>query len=186
LGATEQAVPSYVRQNRTLILGMGNPILGDDGVGVRVAERLRGELSADSGVDVSEACVGGLSLMERMVGYEKVILVDALCKEPVNPGAVRKLSLNDLRIMGCTQHIVSAHDTNLITALEAGRRMSLPLPKNVVIYAVEAAHVLDFGEELTPEVADAVPRVVRAVLEEVACSVIESDSTEGRKPDGIT
>jgi hydrogenase maturation protease len=167
---------------------MGNPILGDDGVGVRVAERLKGELSADSGVDVSEACVGGLSLMERMVGYEKVILVDALCKEPVNPGAVRKLSLNDLRTMGSTQHIASAHDTNLITALEAGRRMSLPLPlpKNVIIYAVEAAHVLDFGDELTPEVADAVPRVVRAVLEEVACSVIEYDSTEGRKPDGIT
>ena len=129
LGATTLAAPSLTRHNKTLVLGMGNPILGDDGVGVRIAEEVQVALPADAGVDVSEACVGGLSLMERMVGYDTVILVDALCTAPVHPGAVRKLDLDDLRTMGSTQHIASAHDTNLLTALDAGKRMSLPLPQ---------------------------------------------------------
>ncbi len=73
------AAPSLTRHNKTLVLGMGNPILGDDGVGVRIAQEVQVALPADAGVDVSEACVGGLSLMERMVGYDTVILVDALC-----------------------------------------------------------------------------------------------------------
>jgi hydrogenase maturation protease len=165
---------------------MGNPILGDDGVGVRIAERVERALPAGAAVDVSEACVGGLSLMERMVGYERVILVDALCSHPVRSGLVRKLTLDDLREMGWTQHVASAHDTNLLTALEAGKRMSLPLPEDITVYAVEAENILDFGEELTPEVAAAIPAVVGAILGDLKDLIGRVDSTEGRKADGLT
>jgi hydrogenase maturation protease len=54
---------------RTLILGLGNPILTDDGVGVLVAEQVRARLPEDTHIDITEVSVGGLTLMETMIGY---------------------------------------------------------------------------------------------------------------------
>jgi len=156
-----------MEMKRTLILGVGNPILTDDGVGVRVAEAVREALPADAPVDVREASVGGLTLMETMVGYDRVILIDAFLSRGGIPGTIRRLSLEDLRTISPTRHSASAHDTSLVTALEMGRRMGLPLPDEIVIYAVEAENVTDFGEGLTPAVAAAVPQVVAAVLSEI-------------------
>lgn len=181
LGAAEKVAPFPIGDKRTLVLGMGNPILGDDGVGVRIAEAVQAALPDGVAIDVSEACVGGLSLMERMVGYERVILIDAMCVQPVRPGTIRRMDLEDLREMIPSQHIASAHDTNLLTALDAGRRMSLPLPDRVTLFAIEAEYVLDFGEELSPEVAGAVPEVVRAVLAELGCPESPLDSENERR-----
>ncbi len=167
LGATERIAPDLSRRHKTLVLGLGNPILGDDGVGVRVAEKVQAVLPSDAPVDISEACVGGISLMERMVGYENVILVDALKLNEITPGVVRKLQLEELRDISITQHSASTHDTNLVTAYDAGKRMSLPLPNDVTVIGIEADVTLDFGEQLSPVVEQAVPRAVEAVMAEL-------------------
>ena len=151
-------------RKKTLILGLGNPILTDDGVGVRVAQAVRAALPPDASVDVSEASVGGLGLMERLLGYDKVILIDALCTGQQTPGVCRRLTLNDLRSISPTQHSASAHDTNLVTALELGRQMGLSLPGEIIIYAIEVENITDFGETLTPAVKQAIPKVTTAVL----------------------
>ncbi|MCO6452498.1 MAG: hydrogenase maturation protease [Caldilineales bacterium] len=158
---------------KTLIIGLGNPILTDDGVGVRVAYALQEqvtvtcEVTVTSDIDITEASVGGLRLMEMMVGYERVILIDACTQGGDPPGSFRRLSLPDLEAMTPTQHTASAHDTSLATALAMGRRMDLPLPEDVTIYAVRAENVIDFGDTPTPAVASAIPRVVEAILAEL-------------------
>ncbi len=152
---------------KTLVLGLGNPILTDDGVGVRVAESVQRMLPADAPVDVREASVGGLMLMEMMLGYDRVILIDAYCPSNRQPGVVHRFTLDDLRAIGATQHSASAHDAGLITALEMGRRMGLPLPDEIVIYAVEVENISDFGEEPSPAVAGAIPTAAAAVLAEL-------------------
>jgi hydrogenase maturation protease len=153
---------------KTLVLGLGNPILTDDGVGVRVAEAVGRLLPPDIPVTVSEASVGGLGLMERLLGFERVILIDALYRGDNRPGAIHRLTLADLQSISPTQHSASAHDTSLVTALEMGQRMGLPLPEEIIIYAIEVANITDFGEELTPAVAQAVPVVTAVVLEELS------------------
>ena len=152
---------------KTLVLGLGNPILSDDGVGIWVAEMVRRALPPGTSVEVSEASVGGLALMERMVGYDRVILIDALQTTGGQPGTIRRLTLTELASMNPTQHVASAHDTNLITALEMGQRMQLALPREVIIFGIEVEKVFDFGERPTPAVAAAVPRAAAAVLEEL-------------------
>ena len=82
---------------KTLVLGLGNPILTDDGVGVRVAEAIREALPPDTSIDVSEASVGGLRLMERVLGYDRVILIDALHNNHNHPGVIHRMTLEDLR-----------------------------------------------------------------------------------------
>jgi len=153
---------------RTLVVGLGNPILTDDGVGVKAAALVDAALPAELRRDVvvTEASVGGLRLMEMMIGFERAIIIDAILpREGQGAGTLRRLSLDDLRTLSPTQHSASAHDTTLVTALEGGELLGLALPQEIVIFAVEVENITDFGEEPTPAVRAAIPRVARAVLE---------------------
>ncbi|MHC4990639.1 MAG: hydrogenase maturation protease, partial [Planctomycetota bacterium] len=134
---------------RTLVLGLGNPVLTDDGVGWHVVRRLQPLLRDRADVDIRFCDRGGLRLMEEMVGYDRVVIVDALCAGSL-PGAVRWMGPGEIR----TQHSASAHDVNLTTALELGREIgaSLPPPDEIIIVAVEASDVETFGERCTRQV----------------------------------
>jgi hydrogenase maturation protease len=155
---------------KTLVLGLGNPILTDDGIGVLVAERVKAALPEAYPVDISEVSIGGLTLMETMIGYDRVILVDAIQQVGVAPGSIQRLTLEELRSISPTQHSASAHDASLVTALQTGEQMGLPLPKQITIYAVQVENVTEFCDQPTPAVAAAIPRVMEAVLEEILFS----------------
>ena len=155
---------------KTLVLGLGNPILTDDGVGVRIAEAVRAALPSDAQVEIDEASVGGLELLERLLGYQRVFLIDAIHPGREQPGTIHRLSLDDLRGMSPTQHSASAHDTTLVTAWEMARQMDLPLPEELIIYAIEVKNITEFSEELTPAVALAIPKVAAAILTELGNS----------------
>lgn len=153
---------------RTIVVGLGNPILGDDGVGWRVAEELQALNCQALGraplpADVECLALGGLSLMESLEGYDRAIIVDALHTAGTRPGRVLCFALEELPDLSCG-HTTAAHDTSLQTALKAGRAMGVSLPNEITVVAIEAERVYDFCEELSPPVADAVPRAVEQVL----------------------
>ena len=160
---------------KILVIGLGNPILTDDGVGVKVAYALE-DILADSRPDVvvTEASAGGLRLMELMLGYDRAIIVDAFTNGSNTPGKMHRMTLDDLRDISPTQHSASAHDTTLVTALDAGKALGMHLPDEVVIYAIEVENVIDFSEEPTTAVAAAIPGAVTAVLHELG---VEYDLT---------
>ena len=140
----------------------------DDGVGVLVAEEVRSRLPEDTPIDITEVSVGGLTLMETMIGYDRVILIDAFQRLHDNcPGKVHRMSLEDLRSISPTQHSASPHDASLVTALEAGQRMGLPLPQDITIFAIEVENVMDFSDQPTQPVAAVIPQVTEAVLAEI-------------------
>ena len=84
------------------------------------------------------------------------------------------MTLKDLRAVSPTQHSASAHDTTLVTALDAGKALGMHLPDEVVIYAIEVENVIDFSDEPTTAVAAAIPGAVTAVLQELG---VEYDLT---------
>jgi hydrogenase maturation protease len=152
----------------TLIIGVGNPILADDAIGWRVVQALREFLqnepdSASIAVEVTEACVGGLSLAEMMVGYRRAVVIDAIMTRGGVPGTVYHFTLCDLP---GTLNTASSHDTNLTTALVALRRFEavVPADDSIDIIAVEAQDVLTFSETCTPAVEASIPAAVQAVL----------------------
>ena len=77
---------------KTLVLGLGNPLVTDDSVGLRVVEGTEAVLADRSDVEVSEDYWGGLRLMERMIGFDRVIVVDAI-HTGTPPGTIHLLSL---------------------------------------------------------------------------------------------
>jgi hydrogenase maturation protease len=156
----------------TLVVGLGNPLLADDGVGWRVAQALIARLQSDPGlaadpafadVEVDHLAVGGLTLMERLVGYRRAVLVDAMVTGEHPPGTVRRFSIADIPGREAT-HLDSAHDASLATALAAGRALGADLPTEIAVVAVEAVRVDEFGETLTPAVEAAIPAALDAVL----------------------
>jgi hydrogenase maturation protease len=146
---------------KTLIIGLGNPILGDDGIGLAVLEHLRPILMDRPDVVLSEDYWGGLRLMERLVGFDRAIIIDAIVSDNV-PGTVLELAPGSIP----TQRSSSSHDVNLATALELGRRTGARLPGNddIFIVAIEADDVYTFTEKLSPEVEAAIPSAIQAVL----------------------
>jgi len=153
---------------KTLVIGLGNPILGDDGVGWVVAREVEASLgvSANRNVEVDCLALGGLSLMERMVGYQRVILIDSLNTGQRPQGSVVTFTLEELVDL-TYGHASAAHDASLKTALDMGRKLDaiLPADKDVYVVAIEAQHVYDFKEELSPVIAAAKPVAVQQVLD---------------------
>jgi hydrogenase maturation protease len=167
---------------KTIIIGLGNPILGDDGVGWKVAETVKERLNAEMSlrlpvrpigmksihylpaVEVDCLSLGGLSLMERLLGYERAIIVDSMETGGSPVGSVRTFPLASLPDP-MAGHSASAHDTSLITALKTAESIGADIPKRVDVVAVEAQNVYDFSEELSPLVAAAVLDAVQAVFD---------------------
>lgn len=147
-----------------LVLGLGNPILGDDGVGWKVAQQVEQALAGqEPTIDIDFASLGGLSLMERMLGYRRVILIDSIETRASPDGAVSVFPLENLSDPN-SGHTASAHDASLITALRAADAMGAPIPSTVEVVAIEARMTYDFSEALSPPVAAAVPIATRKVL----------------------
>jgi hydrogenase maturation protease len=152
---------------RTLVIGLGNPILGDDGVGWRVVEAFQEQFERQfekRAVEIDLLGVGGLSLMERMVDYNQVILVDAALTRSQPTGCVSSFPIEKLPNLS-QGHLNSSHDTTLPNALAVGRQMGANLPAEIWVITIEAENPYEFSDQLTPAVALAVPQAVERIWE---------------------
>ncbi|OGS51973.1 MAG: hypothetical protein A3K75_04350 [Euryarchaeota archaeon RBG_13_61_15] len=149
---------------KILILGVGNPVLSDDGVGIHVARILREK--GLPGVDVEELPASGLELLDVVLGYDKVVIVDAIKTDGGVPGEYYILDEKDFEK---SVHGASPHGINIATALALGRKI-VPdrMPKEVVFIAVEAEDLVNVSEKLTEKVLAAIPGVLERVAKEVA------------------
>lgn len=150
-------------KTKTLVLGMGNPLLCDDRVGLQVAAELKNKLFRPE-ITIMEASLAGLGLLDLLVGYDKAIIIDAIQTMGGKAGEIYRL---DPEEFDSTHHTASPHDASLTAALEFGKKLGLALPKQIVIYAIEASDTTTFSEECTPEVKKAIPVCVEMILQEL-------------------
>ena len=150
---------------RTLVLGIGSPILGDDGVGSHIAQELAKEIK-DENIDVKDTSTVGLNLLELVVGYDRVIIIDAILTKDGEAGEVYRLGPED--IGEPAQSIISVHHLNLLTTIKLGKRLfPKKMPGEVIVFAVGIQEVAKVTEEMTGGVKEAIPKVINLVLEEM-------------------
>jgi hydrogenase maturation protease len=150
---------------KTLVLGIGNPILGDDGIGFHIVQELA-KLIKDDAVEVKDASTSGLILLDIITGYDRVVIIDAIKTEGGESGEIYRLRPEDFFR---TVHLTtSAHDANLPTVIEIGNKL-IPeeMPHEIVIFAINVEEIEKFTGEMTPGVKEAVPKVINLVLEEI-------------------
>lgn len=151
----------------TRIIGLGNSILTDDGVGIYAAREVDRRLKAaglDAGVDVVESEVAGFALMELMAGWKRIILIDSIQFDGLNPGDVVRIEPEDLHT---SLRIRSVHDIDLPTALELGRQLGLAMPSNLKIFGIQAENLHTFGNSLTDAAERGLRKAVDLVLNEL-------------------
>ncbi len=148
---------------KTILIGLGNPLLTDDAIGIRVAR----SLSEDdfSNIDIEEASVGGMELVEMLMGYERAVIVDSIITGKKDVGTISRITPEDFKE---TRNVSNLHNVGFLQALKiwsaAGDDM---IPHDIVIYAIEVEDVHTFSETMTPKVEQTLPRVIQLVRKEL-------------------
>ena len=148
-------------EKNTLILGLGNDILTDDGIGPRLVCDLA-KMISDPNVQFDTAGCGGLEIMEYIKGYKKVVFIDAIRTRDGKPGDVYYFIPSDFRE---TSHLSSLHDVSFLTALKLGNTLNMDLPSDLHIIAVEIIEDMEFSEEFTPPLKEKYPGILEEVFE---------------------
>ncbi|KPK90232.1 hypothetical protein AMJ80_08680 [bacterium SM23_31] len=145
---------------KIVIIGLGNPILSDDSVGIQIARNLLAK-NLPGNVDVKESGVSGVYLLDLLTGYDKAIIIDSIKTNNGKIGSFYRLSLDDLF---SKPSYTTIHKIDLNTALELGREIGLKVPDEIVIFAIEIGDNTTFSEKCSPEVIRAIPEVEKSVL----------------------
>ncbi len=149
----------------TVVVGLGNEIARDDGVGIAAARELEVRLEGIGDVEVVPLPWAGFALLDVLAGRRRAALIDCLVTGDHPPGTVVRLDEGDVR---GSVRLNSFHDVAFPTALALGRELGWPMPEEIAIWAIEAAVVDRFGEGLSAPVAAAVSGVVDDVLAFIA------------------
>jgi len=131
-----------------LFLGLGNPILSDDAVGIRVVEEIKSIVGKKDGIEFTVGDIAGVDILDVIRGYDELVIVDAV-KKGGTPGSLYTISLDELND---SIHLTSIHSINFATAMEFGRKMGIKVPSRISIYGIEVRDVVTFSEKMTREV----------------------------------
>lgn len=159
--AQGQGKESPVPYLPVLIMGVGNILLSDEGVGVRVVEALR-DIKLSDNIEVLDVGTGALDIIDIIANREKVIIIDAV-KGGGEPGAVYRFTPKDIAIQSPIP--MSVHQFDIPGTLNIAALAGC-LPHQVVIFGIEPKRV-GWGLEISPEVAAVIPKVIKLVLSEL-------------------
>lgn len=154
------------KKERTILIGIGNPILSDDGAGIYTARAIKVLLKESNQwkIDVVESSVAGLELIDLVEGYGRAVLIDSAKTERFPSGQIYKLNIEDL---DHSDDPLNIHLMGIRGALDFGKKIGRDVPDSISIYAIEVSDNTTFGEELTPEVQKGLPDLVAQVLREI-------------------
>jgi len=147
--------------SKILVIGFGNDILKDDRIGLEVVRQVKKVL--EGVCDVVEEPLPGPSLIDLWAGYERAILVDGVITGKAPPGTLHVLSIDDFIGAGSP----SPHYAGLSDVVALSRKLELPMPREILVFAIEVEDPYSFEENLSPAVKCSLPSVVERVVDKV-------------------
>lgn len=143
-----------------LVVGLGNVLMGDDGIGIRIIERIQRRCRTPQHMEILDGGTAGYRLIDYMEGLDRLVIVDAV-RGGEKPGAVYRLTPDELLLNPGLR--LSGHHINLSEVLKLAGKMGI-LPETVII-GIEP-HEVDYGMKLSRTVEWAMERAVRLVMDE--------------------
>jgi hydrogenase maturation protease len=145
---------------KVVVIGIGNVLVADDGVGIRAVRELK-SIVADERVSFAEIECGGFDLLDLLAGCDNAIIIDAMRTDCHSPGSVLGFALHAPFSHPSSS---SLHTIGLEGILAFGCAVGISLPSEVMVLGVEGREMETFGAPMTPEVDSALPHLVEAVL----------------------
>jgi len=142
-----------------MILGLGNPILGDDGVGCSVAEFIGNILAAGSGVKVLSTSVSLIRLVGEISGYRRLIIIDSITTGQAEPG-----ELMEIEFRKRSASPISAHHFSIEQLQDIGNALGLSMPEYVKIYGIEIIRPEVYKDGLSPALENLLPEFAEEII----------------------
>lgn len=147
---------------KRLVLGIGNTIMGDDGVGIYVTRMVSDRVQFRADLQVKELGASGIKLVEEILGYDEVVIVDSYAAENTDTGQIREFGPEDFED---TLHASSPHGANFATALELYKKFQPDrIPKSIRIFTVGIRPTDSFGETLSDRVQEAAVKLTEIIV----------------------
>jgi hydrogenase maturation protease len=146
-----------------VVLGLGNPLMGDEGIGVYLVERLTRSAAEYPSVDFVDAGTGGLSVLHYLDGRRKAILIDCAFMDE-EPGTIRRFTPQEVRSTKVLAH-QSLHEADLMRIIEIGRQLD-QAPEEIVIFGIQPERV-EFGQGLSPTLMERTDEYISLILQEL-------------------
>ena len=145
---------------KTLIIGLGNTIRGDDGVGIYVARELKSRLN-DNNIDIKETHYSGLKLMDLVYDYEKVVIIDALKDKKERTGEVYLFEPGDNNFNRTSHNL---HSMTFVKNYSLLKKTYPRIPENLKIIGISIKGADGFKEGLSPEIKRKLPEITSRVI----------------------
>jgi len=150
------------KPEKTALVGLGNPSHGDDGIGPAVARQVYDLLRGQADIDLLEHAASGFTLAERLVGYQRAVIIDALTGTQAEVGTVTQVEFQDLS----SSSFLSFHTAGFHDILTLARVAGLEVPETIAVYGIAIREPVTFSEDLIPELAARVRQIAEAVAKE--------------------
>lgn len=162
---------TYAAVMKTVVLGLGNTILTDDGAGIYVTRRLDEIMQSTSNerpfdlarggpATIKEASIGGFNFIDTLTGYDRAVIIDAIHTKGGRRGEFYELDPDCLKP---SARLSSLHGIDFATACNMAKKMNVDFPKKFKIYVIEVENEFSFGERCTPAVEQAIPRMAEEI-----------------------
>ena len=140
--------------------------MGDDGVGIHVVRMLKQMLGTRAELEFKELSVGGLKMVEAILGHENVIIVDSYASTTLEQGRIREFTPDQIKE---TLNIASSpHDTNFTTALELYKNIQPnKIPKTIKIFTIDINPTQTFSEKISPQIQEAATKLVNIIMRNI-------------------
>jgi len=148
---------------RTLVVGVGNPIRGDDGIGPIVAERVARAIAPPS--EFLPFSGSGLDLVCEWGGYERVVVIDSISTGGVGEGECVRIDLEEPALGGLAEG--SSHASGILASIAIARRLDVALPGELVCYGIGVKKTGEFREGPGRPLLDEVERIVECITEDL-------------------
>ncbi len=145
---------------KSILIGLGNPIASDDAIGVIVAKRLAERLPD---FDFEVGSTGGFDLVDRILGYKRAVVIDAMITGRFRVGVVRRV---DLSCCDCLLSI-SSHGIGIEQAIEFARRVGASIPDEIIIYGIEIGDPKPFGDGISKELVGCIDSIVNEIASDL-------------------
>jgi hydrogenase maturation protease len=151
---------AHATNSPILVLGMGNPLLTDDGIGLRVVDCAQREIFLPDSLTVfKKNYCGGIDLLYDIAGYDRAIIVDSVVTGKAAPGYCHEFSVDSIAGWA-QQRLVYAHGVNISTVFRIGRRCGYDMPKKAVIFGIESIDTTTFSEKVTPALEASLEQII--------------------------
>ena len=143
-----------------MVLGLGNEVLGDEGLGLKIVEDLKYSFSFPN-LNYVKATRGGLEIIDYIKDYNEVVIVDTIATSKGQPGDIYYFTPENYRE---TLHLSSSHDVNFQTAIKTGEALGFNMPGKIDIIAIEIIHDLELGQQFSNNILEKYDEIMLEVM----------------------